>query len=210
MKNYIHELYKQNSSIDLLTRLNEQNKLSGAIGLFTKQLEDEFEFYTEKDEYSTRVETGWTYTRVQFTDYTYIKYIHRKRDGHTSFEDASEKWRKYLVSHLQGAEKEKYLQGLQQFADKMSESIKSYILQSVQVGQSQYDLIELADDDRLIKKEIEKAKTIDEMVDEDIDVLDKNSDKLKTMVLKPGVTDKEIEQALESIKHHDTEDGKLL
>lgn len=219
----IRKLYVENSSVELLNKLNETNQLNRVMEYFTRNLGDKFKFYIKQDEYITHVEDAWRYIRVQITDYTYIEDIDRKVDGHRQFEDASDKWRNYLVAHLQGEAKETYLRGLQQFAEKMAKSVKKQIKQSAKTEQAQRDLIDLQPKKRLIKEQVEKSQdkqSVNDCIKEQIakanarldNIHEQNQQQVKgkTSVIKPEITKQDVEQALESVKHHDAEHGQLL
>ena len=106
------------------------------------------------------MEDVYHYTKIHLTDYTYIKEINEKiggrHNGIKRFEDCSDKWVRYLASHLQGEELTKYLNGLQEFANKIAKSIKDEIMQPVEVEQSEYNLIDLQPQKSLIKQQIEQ------------------------------------------------------
>ena len=62
------------------------------------------------------------------TDYTFIS-----ENG----ENYSTEWIDYMASHLQGVEKQKYLAGVNEFAEKVAKIVRQDILDSVKVEKYQ-------------------------------------------------------------------------
>ena len=102
--------------------------------------------------------------------------------------DYSQAWIKFLSARLQGDVRAKYLVGLGEFSKKVATDIENQLLNASQV-ETVEDIIDLQLEERLIEQQIQKGKTT---------------------VIKPEITEEEIEQVQESLTKHDTEHGQLL
>ena len=79
-----------------------------------------------------------------------------KINGVVSVDDCSDAWTKYLISYLQGEEKERYIAGVEEFANRVAETIKQDILKSIKV--EQVEDVNLKPEDSIIKQTVAKEQ----------------------------------------------------
>ena len=171
----MQSIYKKaNSGTQLLDELRKMGKLDEVFKNFSKNSKDMY-FTRYGNEYVDYAESTWQYTTIHLTDYTCIVEYSKKISGNVSVEDCSDTWTRYLASHLQGEGKEKYIEGLKEFANNVAQIIRREMLKSTMVEQAKENIINFEPDNSFIKKEIRKC-TIEKRnmgTDEVQDILDK-------------------------------------
>jgi len=165
---------KAHSSTQLLDELRKMGKLNEVFKNFSKISKDMY-FTRNDNEYVDYIESTWQYTMIYLTDYTCIVVNSKKISGADSVEDCSDTWTRYLASHLQGEEKEKYIEGLKEFANNVAQTIRREMLKSTMVEQAKENIINFEPDNSFIKKEIRKCKVENRAIslDDAQDILDK-------------------------------------
>ncbi|MBO5910262.1 MAG: hypothetical protein J6Q15_02000 [Clostridia bacterium] len=214
MKN-IRELYAENSTIDLLIKINAIGKLDTVFDNFKGgNIFNTWHFKLKGQEFEgCYLPTIGDSKRYYLTDYSLIRTTHRPGEKYTQIEDLSDEWISYLVSHLQGEDKEKYLIGLQTFINKMTLSFKQQILKvcmEQQYEDQHHNMIDLQPEKRLIEQQIEENgnnEQAEEFANASLKKYNKMEEMGKTTVIKPEITEEEIKQAVESARHHDTKFG---
>ena len=219
----IRKLYAENSSTELLNKLNntdELNKVISGFGFYDPSTK--WDFGVTENEYDCYyMPRGSTLKYYYFTDYSFIVKYHEPGESFSKIEDRSDEWVTYLIERLQGEYKDKYIKGLQEFSDKISQAFKQDVLKSVSLAKpcnNPYWMIDLQPERRLIEQQIEQGKQNSTTIDDKVEIIVKANmkhynelvKKGKTIVIKPEISKEEIEQALESVKKHDTEHGQLL
>lgn len=157
MKN-LRKLYRGSSSIGAIKNLEEQGKLTAILLGFLDQ-SNQLRTYTcqytsNAMEYEVITKKICDLAYYWVTDYTFVA-----ENG----ENFSTEWINYVASNLQGIEKQKYLAGINAFAEKVAQMVKQDILDSVKVEKCQPEK-------RLIEQqivEINSAKVPKEIVKKD-------------------------------------------
>ena len=168
MRNIIKS-YADNSSIELVAKMLECGELSGVLGELSVNSWHYYDYYnatrrwtlTERECISSVI--GKERLFYNITDYSCV--VTRNKEGCVEIKDWSDEWTAYLVKHLPTEHREKYLQGLQQFADNVANALKQDVLNVVNVEQTKIkkDIIDLStSEERLIKKQIEAKKAEEE------------------------------------------------
>lgn len=204
MKSF-NKLYQENASWEMLVKKEEQGKLNALIREFINEMingtyiknEVDFKLDTYRGNFPwCKNEVGYKWNRnvkvwdgPSLASYVVNDYSFVETCGVVL--DYSDKWVGFMLEHLEGKEKEEYLQGLQQFADKIAQSVKSQILEPVkiQLNKTNNQAIDAQPEKRLIEQQIENNAEIS---------------KGKTTVIKPEVSEKDVEEVIESVRKHDT------
>lgn len=211
-----YELYVENGSIEFLNKLYENKKLYDFFkGYEYVRMETHvakrtncFKVY---DMIINPVDDQFENRNYYFADYFYLDF------GESGIYDESDRWIKYILKHLQGEERKKYLKGLQEFSEKMAQAVREDILKPAvtELEKLNAKTEDNKSDKRLIEQQIQKhnqdEKSFDEQAEEFASQELKKCNKMlemgNTVVVKPEITEEEIRQSIESARTHDTEFG---
>lgn len=209
----LYDLFIDNSSIKFLNKIYEDNKFD----VFVKDYIDEGCIIrkSSKSFYFDTTIFSKCPIRCVVTDYTCIKKYY---EGGVI--DESNRWIEYMLKNLQGEDKEKYLKGLLEFSERVSKVVKEEFLKPAvtELDKLNAKTETTKSKKRLIEQQIEQGQKDDKALEEKVDVVVKANMKHyneleakgKTTVINPEITREEIEQAVESARRHDTENGQLL
>jgi len=150
----IETLYMENSSVKLISKMNEGNILKNVVINFVNDkanlagFDDIHKFNTGDYDYNTgkyiteyseflceRIVADAVITYL-FTDYTFVTKIRHLTDHYCRIDDNSDQWIKYLSSNLKGKNKERYLLGLKLFSTKLTTSIQNQLLDDTQLEEN--------------------------------------------------------------------------
>lgn len=144
----IHNIYVENSSINLTKQMYKDGSIKQMIRNFIKEdypsflgdikyrVYDEFD-YSKKQTIGVGPEFYCEYkfpdfsATYSFTDYSFMVYIHHKGEHGNRMKDYSDEWVNYLTKHLSGMEREEYLKGLKGFVAKISKIFENQFLSAV-------------------------------------------------------------------------------
>ena len=144
----IHNIYVENSSINLTKQMYKDGSIKQMIRNFIKEdypsflgdvkyrVYDEFD-YSKKQTISVGPEFYCEYkfpdfcATYYFTDYSFMVYIHHKGEHGTRIKDYSDEWVNYLTKHLSRMEREEYLKGLKGFVAKISKIFENQFLSAI-------------------------------------------------------------------------------
>lgn len=149
MKN-IRNLYAENSSIELLSKVERKQILRKVLleflgrdikigfGDIRKWKVDEFDYKEQKTidygvEFLCERKVADFIHTYHFTDYTFVTTCRHVGDYYDRVEDDSDKWISYLLIRLKGEEKDRYLNGLKEFSNKISTDIQKQLLGAIEV-----------------------------------------------------------------------------
>ena len=144
----IHNIYVENSSINLTKKMYKDGRLRQIILDFTKEdmpgffydikyrIYDEFDYSKEQivgegPEFYCEYKVPDFCATYSFTDYTFIVNVHHNGEYGRRINDYSDEWTQYLSQHLQGKERDEYIQGIKKFIDKLSKTIENQFLSAV-------------------------------------------------------------------------------
>ena len=144
----IHNIYVENSSVDILKQMYKEGQIKQIFLDFTKEdcpsyfgdvkyrIYDEFDYSKQQvvgegPEFYCEYKVPGFCATYSFTDYTFIVTKHHKGELGRRIEDYSDKWVGYLIGHLSGIKRENYLKGLKGFTTKLSKNFEEQFLNAI-------------------------------------------------------------------------------
>ena len=141
----IHNIYVENSSINLTKKMYKDGSIKQIFLDFTKEdcpsffgdvkyrIYDEFDYSKQQvvgkgPEFYCEWKVADFCTTCSFTDYTFIVDKHHLGDYGRQTDDYSDEWVQFLAQHLQGKERDEYIQGIKKFTIKLSKVIEDQFL----------------------------------------------------------------------------------
>ena len=144
----IHNIYAENSSVNLTKKMYKDGRIRQIFLDFTKEdcpgffgdikyrIYDEFDYSKEQivgegPEFYCEYKFPGFCATYSFTDYTFMVNMHHMGEIGRQIKDYSDEWTQYLFQHLQGKERDEYIQGIKKFIDKLSKAIENQFLNAV-------------------------------------------------------------------------------
>ncbi|MBQ7351663.1 MAG: hypothetical protein IJW59_02200 [Clostridia bacterium] len=141
----IHNIYVENSSVNLTKQMYKDNRIKQIFLNFIKEdfpsflgdikfrIYDEFDYSEQQivgegPEFYSECKLSDFCITYSFTDYTFLVNIHHNGEYGRQIKDYSDEWVQYLTQQLHVTEMEQYSKGLKIFINKLSKTIENQFL----------------------------------------------------------------------------------